>query len=443
MNRKQFLQNSFIKMYGENLTFTDKDKTEVYSNLQNPHGRKRKKVNLVPFVVMGLVPVVFIVLLLSNVNIFDKGVERQTHSTVLKPAPQSSQNAFGDTGIQQVWGKGLIQEIKQTAEDKGISFSVDEVMYDGARIVIVYTRKSEVEVKNPFDFFPTEKLVINGEQFINYSSSGGPTGIEGQNYIEYQLGADLPDQFELEYDLVVNGDEKRKWNFKFPVKKIEGLYKIIKPAHSVTSQDMTLKLEQAMFTPSTTNLKVSLTVPQGQELTKNHSKRYIFEVTDQKGKQIGGMYSAAIYGKGLDNSMFKETFNEFYEPVSKLPKSFTIQPYSVETDHKGMLEESLNQNLPIHLQQDQYSGIKIKKIERYQNQLWIYYTIEGPTNLRQPLGIKNKETGLVLPPMNRVKNKDGYIAKFDTDLPPEDLIAITPKNNLIKLDDLKLEIEIK
>ncbi|WP_053368165.1 DUF4179 domain-containing protein [Bacillus sp. FJAT-27245] len=443
MNRKQSLQQAFIKMYGESLTFSDRDKSDVQSKLQNRRVRKRMKIHLGPYVVIALVPAVVFVLLLSNVNIFEKGTERREHSAVLKPAPQSNQQAFGDIGIQQVWEKGGFQEIKQTAEDKGIAISVNGAMYDGARLVIVYTIKPEIEVKNPFDLFPTEKLVINGEHFIDYSSSGGPIGKTGQHYMEYQLWGDLPDEFELGYDLVAHGDEKREWKFTFPVKKIEGLNKLIKPAYSVTSKDMTLKVEEAMFTPSTTNLKISLTVPQGHEMTKNPSKRYIFEVTDQKGRQIGGMYSAATSGKGLDNNMFRETFNEFYEPVGKLPKSLTIQAYSVETGQMEMLEESLNQKLPIHLKHGQYSGISIKKIERYRNQLWIYYTIEGPIHWRQFLGIREKETDLQIQPMNLIKNNEGYLAKFDTNLPPEDLIAISPQNNLIKLDDLKLEIEIK
>jgi hypothetical protein len=102
-------------------------------------------------------------------------------------------------------------------------------------------------------------------------------------------------------------------------------------------------LNQVTFTPSTTNLKISLSGPE----QKDFSYRYVFEMLDNHGNQFDIINSGAISAKGMDNGFFITIFNEYFEPVSgKLPQSISIQPYllhhTVET-----LELPLDQNLPI------------------------------------------------------------------------------------------------
>lgn len=445
MNRMKSRQ-SFINFYGEEILFNEKDKKEVFNKIHNPQkttGRKPKSTfKWGAIFAMAAVPLVLVLIFLSSDGSFTEKPEKQIKSAELKPAPQVENNLHWDAGLQKVRKEGQFQQINQTLEDGGVEATIYEAMYDGTRIGIVYGINHNEQPIKPEDNFATEKLVIGGEIFTGYSGIGRLTGEKDKHYLEYHLAEDLPDEFELGYDLTLSGNPKKEWHFKIPLKKIEGLYKDVKPLESVTSKDLTLKVEEAKFTPSSTNLKISVTGPEGH-LKKGNS--YLFGITDDKGREIGRLFSAASGGTGLDNNMFEDSFNEYYEPVSKLPKTLTIQPYLVGDRgmQNEMVEESLNQKLPIRIEKGQNSSMIIKKMEQYENQLWIHYTLDGPQSWWMPLRLKQAGSDEEIPLINRINKEDVRIDIFETDLSPEDLIAITPKNNVIKLDDLKLKIDVK
>jgi hypothetical protein len=438
MNRKVSLRKSFVEIYGKELIFSETDKKKVFNRLHTKPSNSKVNLKWGPAVAMVLAPFIFILLLFSLDKFAGVVPEKHAQSTVIKSAPESVKTVIGDSGIQKLLEQGKFQQVNQTVKDKGISITLHEIMYDGTRLAVIYSYETDSKQKIESSF-PIAKLMINGQQFIHYSGSVMPTDKENKFLYECHLTAELPDHFDLNYEILSFGGIKGKWIFTVPIKKIEGLHKKISPNGSVNSGNQTLIVNQVTFTPSTTNLKISLSGPE----QKDFSKRYVFEIRDNQGNQIENIQSAGTSGERMDNGFFITNYNEYFEPIGKLPQSITIQPFLLQHS-SGTVKAALNQKLPIYLQQDQYSGIRITKVEQYQDEIWLYYTIKGPYENVSILSLLDKATGKESHSYDRLlKNKDGYIAKFKTSQPIKELTISAPKNKYTKLKDLKLEINIE
>jgi hypothetical protein len=97
------------------------------------------------------------------------------------------------------------------------------------------------------------------------------------------------------------------------------------------------------------------------------------------------------------------------------------------------------------VKQDQFSGIRIAKVEQYQDEVWLYYTIKGPYESEGHIfSLIDRTSGKKIQRNDPfIKNKKGFNAMFKTSQPIQELAIIAKKNKFSKLEDLKLEINIK
>lgn len=441
MSNKPSLKKTFIQKYGQDIIFSEKDKREVLTNLHGKTRRPKWKWNIV--LLMATAPVLALILTLS-IQDFGQKIEKQPQSAELKSPPESDSSFFGDEGIQRVKKEGKFQQINQTVEDNGIAVTLHEVMYDGARIAIVYSLDTEKDLQTPSKVFPFEKIFINGKRFMNYSVSGGFTNEEDKYIIEHHLTEELPDEFQMDYEMISIGDQKGQWNFSIPIKKTEGGYKYVKSDSSEASGDLFLELEEATFAPSAAKFKIHLSEPAENAMSRDPFNRYVFEIKDEKGNALTEISAETITGEESEGT-YTGIFHKYYEPVKDIPETITIQPYLLQSNYKEEIKEPLQQELPIYLEQDEYGGISITKVERYQGEIWVHYKTKGLSAMsRVHLMLKEKASNSEIERYDGYNKHAGeYIAKFKTSLPLEDLVVSTNENIVTEIDGLQLKADVK
>ncbi|MGA5690608.1 DUF4179 domain-containing protein [Cytobacillus pseudoceanisediminis] len=439
MNRKKSLKQAFINKYGEDLNFSDDDMKLV---LNKVHSKKieqpKRKFRLGPVLMMILTPLIIMILILSSDHLL---TDSKDASKEPEPAAESDRDLFGDAGIQNIINHDLFTEINQTVEKNGVAFTIHEIMYDGTRLALVYSIEKEEsnqeERRIPDALF---KLSVDGEPFHDYS--GGLTYADEEKFLhEFHTYTELPEQFQLSIEIMNLGEKEGPWSFQFPIEKINEKYHAA-PGKSSVNGDTSLTLNELSFSASSTNLSIDMIEP--IEKQRKRAGTYIFEVRDNKGNSIAHMTSGATGGGDRDGKSV-ENFNEYFEPVDKLPKSITIIPYLSKSGGMDYITKPLNQKLPIYLEQDQFGGIMIKEVEQKQGEVWIYYEGEGVSeSFRSWVVLEEKGSNTPIERINNYeKTPEGYIAKFKTSLPLESLTVSTAKRNITKLEGLELKVDIK
>ncbi|MBG9654910.1 DUF4179 domain-containing protein [Cytobacillus firmus] len=441
MNRKKSLKQAFINKYGEDLKFSDEDMQLVLNKVHNKKVEQpKRKSSMSPVLMLILTPLIMMILILSSEHLLM--TDSKDASKEAEPATESDRRLFGDAGIQTIIKKDLFTGINQTVEKNGVAFTIHEIMYDGTRLALVYSMdKEESNQKgSTHPEFPFFKLSIDGKPFIDYSEGSSYADEKNKFLQEFHTYTDIPDQIQLRIDILRLGEIEGPWSFEFSLEKIKEKY-YASPGKSIEKGDTSLTLNELSFSASSTNLNIDMTEP--IEKQRIRAGTYIFEIRDNKGNSIAHMTSGATGGGDRDGK-FVENFNEYFEPVDKLPKSITIIPYLEKRGEMDYITMPLNQELPIYLEQDQFGGIEIKEVEQKQGEIWIYYEGKGVSeSFRSWVDLKEKGSNTPIERINNYeKTAEGYISKFKTSLPLESLIVSTAKRNITKLEGLELEVEI-
>ncbi|WP_264739711.1 DUF4179 domain-containing protein [Cytobacillus firmus] len=444
MNRKKSLKQAFINKYGEDLHFSDEDMQLVLDKVHSKKAEQlKRKFSIRPVLMMVLTPLIIMILILSSDRLLTDSKDASKESEAPEPATEPERDLFGDAGIQNIIKDDLFTEINQTVEKNGAAFTIHEIMYDGTRLALVYSMDKEESNQEgrTHPEFPFFKLSIDGKPFIEYSESTSYAGEKNKFLQEFHTYTDIPDKFQLSIDILRLGEIEGPWSFQIPIEKIKEKYHA-SPGKSTAISDTSLTLNELSFSASSTNLSIDMSEP--IEKQRKRAGTYIFEVKDDKGNSIAHMTSGATGGGDRDGK-FVENFNEYFEPVDKLPKSITIIPYLRKSGGMDYITVPLNQELPIYLEQDQFGGIMIKEVEQKQGEIWIYYEGKGVSeSFRSWVDLKEKGSNTPIERMNNYeKTAEGYIAKFKTSLPLESLTVSTAKRNITKLEGLELNVDIK
>lgn len=439
MKNKSSLKQEFINKYGDGLHFSESDKKGVFLKMEKQ--QKPKRIKLIPALTLTALPLIATILIISSNSSIINHPEKPLSSTIAD-RDETVHNPLGDAGLQNLHNEGKFQEINQTVEDNGIAVTIHEALYDGDRIALIYSaKKNNVPMERPYFY---DRLTVNGDNSYNYS--GGARSIDnGPRYLhQIQPSEDWPDQFELGVQLFSVGEQKGEWNFEFPIEKAVDALEL-RPTDSASKDEWTVNLEKAAFSQSSTFLKVNMATPGLKEEVMGQQDRFIFEVKDNKGNILPFMIMGGTSGDDIAGE-YIEKYRLYYEPMSKLPESLSIQPYIEDADYHEALDSPLKQELPFYLPQDKYGGITITDIQQKQGETWIKYKADGPPSLtRSHLSLKKKgETAEIERLDNYTSDEQGYIlARFKTNDSLDELIVSIFKSNIKKLDGLTLQVDVK
>lgn len=442
MTKKKSLEQAFIKKYGKALNFSEKDIQEVLHKTQSqPQRPAKKRIKIGPPLMMIAAPLIAAFLILSSNALLTKE-NQESPGTEKDTLPvDNEQEFFGDFGMHKAIQEGLFTKVDQTVEKNGTSITIHELLYDGSRFAVVLSVKGKnAKDERGFPNLPDFSLSINDSPYIG-GYSGTYTNEKYKYLYEFDFKEDLPDKFKLKIEVGMDGTEE-KWDFELPVKKAGKSYYQVAPHKTASNGEVSMTLDKVSFAPSGT--QIVITTNESVERYNTKSGTYIFAVKDEKGQVIPHMMRGSKRG-GEKDGMFADEFINFYEPVTKQPKTLTITPYlQISSKSKPQyIEIPLKQEMPIFLKQDSYGGIRINKIEHKKDQLLLYYQLEGEILGRESVPLlKENSSEDSIAYGSYLKTAEGYVAKFKTSKPVEELTVIAEKRNINRVEGLELTVQL-
>ena len=244
-----------------------------------------------------------------------------------------SQNLIGDE-----YSRYSNNIINQTQTDKGLTISINQVLYDGINISVGYVIKSDHKIENPYLIDKVIKL--NGAE-MNLASGGSSSPKDNytvaviENFIVGEKN--LPKDFNMQLKINDIDGISGEWNFKFPVSlgSTKDQIKQIQVGKDLSHIRAGLILDKMIITPITTAFSFH---------GKNDDARVEYMLFDNEGKQI--------QAEGISiNGSNGNTFEQYqFAALKQSPKYLTLIPYQFEYVKSGeekYIKEDLNLKYPI------------------------------------------------------------------------------------------------
>lgn len=297
---------------------------------------------------------------------------------------------MGDNGLKDAKKQGVVSTINEVAEDQGIRITINDVLYDDARIVISFKEECKGEFKNflgiendilindklapCFGIGITEKKVSEGVYVgLLTIDIGDSTDVDnGLSTDPKFFSGTLADEFTLGFHVREIEGVKGNWNFNIPVSKVESKKITTKyePKISKTYKDVTLTLEEVIFAPSCVGLTFGMEPFGGSDISS-------YRVYDDKGKQLEVICDSIM--------------EPLYLPVKDIPKSLKIVPYTSDTEYKKI---PLPEKYPVTMSQGNLGDVIIKEIDFLNDKTLIYYDFKPKNSSAEPSRVRigRKET---------------------------------------------------
>lgn len=224
-------------------------------------------------------------------------------------------------------GKGLYgdykaysNEIGLTEESNGLTFTINDAIYDGKTVTITYTIESEEDLGDGSFYIPGPNI----KEMKAQAGSDGVTKVADKKYVGLLTASNLEDLKEdkVNIDWDINSisitDEhkeiKGNWNFAFSLEATESNEKVINK--SVDQYGVKVSVEKIAISP------MSFVVHYNQEvsdLVKNKWDDVYVELTikDDLGNVYSGQGNGGM-GLGSYNMSWSKTFQKIDQNATKL-----------------------------------------------------------------------------------------------------------------------------
>ncbi|RSK27203.1 DUF4179 domain-containing protein [Bacillus sp. HMF5848] len=293
---------------------------------------------------------------------------------------------IGDSGLNQASKQGLATEVNETISTKNISITITDVIFDGTRLSIAYVKQSNEEFAPDYmnhfvedlDIFIDGKLLhnlgmgIRAEQLDDHTIAG---------VVDINTEESLKESFTLTLKMREIDEEKGNWKISIPIQKI-GDGKTILLHDQKEFNNTTWKLVKATLTPATTKISFNTILP--IDAVENNDWDISYQLLDDKGIQVRPL-SGHASGSPLDDNMWINKSSAVFAPVSHASDYLIFQaimrplkeaPFSV-------VEASLQNNLPIELEQGDVGKLVLTKMEYTETETLVYFTVYGSDPYRQ------------------------------------------------------------
>lgn len=284
-------------------------------------------------------------------------------------------NDVGDEGLRIAGQKGLTQFVGQSVKDSGITFTINEVFYDGTRLTIGYTQESLLPLGSPER--PT--IRVNGKE-INFGSGYSGKFATPQKYVGYMdlnPTEELPENFDLKMRIDAVGLIPGKWEFAFPVKQSSKVT-VIRPQVTVEVPGTEMKISSLKLGPAGTDLSVKVT--SDKEAGGVDPYQLFFYVVDEQGNVLDTV-SGHGSGETIDGKEVAD-IDFLYSPLKEGTNTVRVIPHIFPSNERGYKDVSADLDgvsLPFILDQGEFGKILIKEIEQKGDRTIVEFEVQSDT----------------------------------------------------------------
>ncbi|HZH62819.1 MAG TPA: DUF4179 domain-containing protein [Metabacillus sp.] len=414
----------------KDLEFTGDDRQKVFSEIHHQHIKSKRRFNF-PVIIASSLSIALVFLLIST--------------STWKPGEES--NPAAQEQIEYIDESSLFSPLNLTVEDNGIKVTVNQIMYDGSRILVGYEAVSTTDEE--LDRATGEyRVTINGENKgpdLTILPQDGNK--EGTAVVAIELYKEFPDEFQLGLQIRKIQEQKGSWNFTIPVKKIPGDIKRFEPKTIVKKDHLQFSIKEVIASQSALKLRSEkFTSEDIDRKSPLYDKIVTFELQDPEGNEILPQNSYGLEISSFHGNFQSSSTTWFHAP-KELPEYLMLKAYIPSgTTDMIHIKKSINDPLPIELSQDGENKLIISMVEEKQNQVWVYYSIDGNLKqLRNRLMLKLESDGeeQYIQPNTFLNYKPGKvnIAKFDVEY-SDDLYVVTNKIQYEEFEELDTKIPL-
>ncbi|ADL50871.1 DUF4179 domain-containing protein [Clostridium cellulovorans] len=282
--------------------------------------------------------------------------------------------------------------VNLSAYDKGVTFTVKEIVCDDNELFIAYSIISDDKltdlIQYPRDILATFK--VDGESIPSDNFGNGKfindNQYDGLIHLNI-MRSNLSDIFYLDLDISALDMLKGSWKFNMQVNK-EEVHKATKTYElnkTITLGKEPLTIKRINSSPLSTSIEI--------EITKFF--KFYFFLFDDKGNMIR---ETSTSRNELSSELHFKAF--LHDDI----KSLTLLPFSCNDDFVANPRLYDMNSLPLELSQGELGKLVVKKFEWEDDTLKVFYTAEGKIPL-----IQSEYLGLYDSQGNFLKNKSSYI----------------------------------
>lgn len=370
---------------------------DAYGRLPDRFSHRRKRA---PALWIGLI---FAVLLTGTLVL---GLVSPAMAQVLRQLPVigAAFETAGDAGIQQVVKEGLATTVRQTVEDRGVSVTLDQAVFDGTRISVGLLHEPGIS----FHIDPSSTLSIDGQP-LN-ASAGGVSKIRPDGMVatifSFTPSDRLPEKFTLDFTITrlsmlkagtptnVDGN----WRFSTPIVQLTHNVKNVKFDPPLVRQldGIEVSVTEVNVTPLTTAVTYELIKPpryddhilnkndiaKGEETIRNE---LVFQLWDSNGLQL-----EPLGASGSRDGYGPEQMVAIFAPASPGETQLTLKTFTGQTkmrsegngsfvgaDSPKITYVPLSESLPYTVKQGEAGEIVFRSIVSEDAQTWIEYEVRG------------------------------------------------------------------
>lgn len=411
----------------KDLEFTSKDREKVLNSIHQPI-KQNRRINT-PVVIASSLSVALIFLL------------------VMSSTPTERKNTGHEEQIEFVDQTNLFTELNQTVENNGIKVTLKKVMYDGSRILVEYGAESTTgeELERVTGHY---RLTVNGEKGKDLTLSPQEGDEKDTAIVAIELYKEFPEQFDLGFNINKIEEQQGTWNFSIPVQQVPGKIKRFEPKTVVKKDHLQLSINEVIASQSA--IKIRYEESGNGNIDRSsplYNKSVIYEILDPKGNEIVPISSRGISLDWFSSGNGKHSTTTWYHAPKELPEYLVLKAYIPKQESQSIsIKKSINESLPIVLNQDATNKLVISKIEKKEGQVWLHYSIDG--NLKQArnwLSLKLEKDGeeQYFRPISYPDYKPNQenIAKFDVNF-SENLYIVTEKVSFEEFEELDMKIPL-
>lgn len=366
----------------------------------------------------------------------------------LRPVINSILQSFNDKSGFNGDYKDFSQLVDKTKKYKNISCTINEVVCDDSSLIISYTIKVDKSLKNInrefTGVFLGTSIKINGKE---RKVGGGIIGEfkDDNTFVGVsKLDLDnLPNTFNVDLNIDKLFNIKGNWDFSFKVSKdiLNNKTTVINPKNIIIkTKDKELNIDKITINPLNTRLFIS-----GKVINPSKFLTDDFVIVDDKGRQL------ARKGSSATANSFKFQGQYEFESLKHIPKYITIIPMEFTKIHfkdcvKDKIIRSINEKLPIVLNQGDKGKLTITNIKIEKDRLKVDYFADGKITHMQALELQlldENNKSVEQETIKRDKNNfNKYTGEFKIKTGKKYFFATNNMNHIKLNENLKVKVPI-
>ncbi|WP_107943356.1 DUF4179 domain-containing protein [Metasolibacillus fluoroglycofenilyticus] len=159
-----------------------------------------------------------------------------------------------DKGLHKALSDNNAIQLNKTVTSNGISVTFEEIVYDGARINVIYSMPEYQEIGKMEMFVNGEWLNTGGSITSLHEEDGSYRALYG-----FRFDEDLPDAFDLTLKIDMIAGVVGDWTFETPIKKVKNNHRILQAGQTGMMNGIAFEVKSAQTSTTSTKLQVEFT----------------------------------------------------------------------------------------------------------------------------------------------------------------------------------------